>query len=226
MLDAFAVSVDGVFVPVPFNVQRVIAILAVRDRPLLRSNLSTTLWMDTTEDRAAANLRTAVWKTRQVLGDLLVVAGNHVALAAASDVDLGRAVRHARRLIRGDAMCDAECDGTDLRGDLLPDWDEDWILFERERFRQLRIHALEALCAQLSGQGRGGEAIDAGLAAVAAEPLRESAQRTLVAAHLREGNLSEARRQYQRYRELLWDALGIEPSPLMREMIGSATVAI
>ena len=41
---------------------------------------------------------------------------------------------------------------------------------ERERFHQLRLHALEALCDRLTTAGRYGEAIDAGLAAVTAEP--------------------------------------------------------
>jgi hypothetical protein len=31
--------------------------------------------------------------------------------------------------------------------DLLPAWDEDWVLIERERIRQLRTHALNALSA-------------------------------------------------------------------------------
>jgi hypothetical protein len=42
------------------------------------------------------------------------------------------------------------------------------------------VDALECLCHKLSAAGRPGEAIEAGLAAIAAEPLREGAQRTLI----------------------------------------------
>ena len=39
-------------------------------------------------------------------------------------------------------------------GELLPDWYDDWVLLERERFRQLRLHALDALCDDLTRAGR------------------------------------------------------------------------
>jgi DNA-binding SARP family transcriptional activator len=93
------------------------------------------------------------------------------------------------------------------------------VLLERERFHQLRLHALEALCDRLTTAGRYGEAIDAGLAAVTAEPLRESAHRVLIKAHLAEGNQGEADRQYQLCRRLLRDELGVDPSNALRALL-------
>jgi DNA-binding SARP family transcriptional activator len=61
--------------------------------------------------------------------------------------------------------------------------------------------------------------VEAGLAAVRAEPLRESAHRTLVRAHLAEGNRFEANRQYHNCRRLLQAELGLEPSRGLRELI-------
>lgn len=221
VLSGFEVRVDGEPVPVPSNVERILALLAVRPRPQQRLTVASTLWMDTTEHRAAANLRTALWKARQSIGDCIRVRGNQISLAGEVDVDLVAIVDRTRRLLDDDLTLDpGDCDPADLDGDLLPDWDEDWILFERERLRQLRIHALEALCRKLTAAGRAGRAVDAGLAAVAAEPLRESAQRVLIAAHLGEGNVSEARRQYHLYRELLWSNLAIEPSPALTVLVG------
>jgi DNA-binding SARP family transcriptional activator len=46
---------------------------------------------------------------------------------------------------------------------------------------------------------------------VSAEPLRESAQRVLIDAHLAEGNWIEGRRAYESYRELLRRELDAEP---------------
>ena len=80
-----------------------------------------------------------------------------------------------RRNRPGYRACGSDTSSDSLRGDLLPDWDEDWIQFERERLRQLRVHALEALCRRLSECGRHEEAVDAGQATMAAEPLREAA---------------------------------------------------
>ena len=107
-----------------------------------------------------------------------------------------------------------------LHGDLLPDWDEDWIVLDRERFRQLRLHALEAECERLSSAGRFGEALEAGLAALDAEPLRDSARRAVVQVHLREGNVVEALRAYYAYERLLAAELGIMPSLAMRRLLG------
>ena len=86
----------------------------------------------------------------------------------------------------------------DLSADLLPDWyDDDWVLVEREQYHQLRLHALEAMCARLTSIGRFGQAVQAGLAAVQGEPLRESAHYILIKAHLAAGNRWEATRQYE-----------------------------
>jgi DNA-binding SARP family transcriptional activator len=67
--------------------------------------------------------------------------------------------------------------------------------------------------------GRFGEAVQAGLAAVKAEPLRESAQRSLIRAHLAEGNLGEALRQYHSFRRLLLEELGVGPSAELEDLV-------
>src|SRR5262249_4011428 len=107
--------------------------------------------------------------------------------------------------------------------DLLPDWNDDWVVIERERFRQARLHVLETLCDRFSEAGLMMQAIEAGLAAVTADPFRESGHRALIRAHLREGNRSEALRQYRSYRKILDEELGIEPSVALSEMLETST---
>jgi DNA-binding SARP family transcriptional activator len=58
------------------------------------------------------------------------------------------------------------------------------------------------------------------VAAVAAEPLRESAHSALIRLHLAEGNRSEALRQYCRYRRLLRAELGVEPTAALDQLLG------
>src|SRR5262249_37005908 len=106
-----------------------------------------------------------------------------------------------------------------LVGDLLPDWYDDWLRDEREELRQTRLHALESLARVLSQSGHHADAIQAALAAIRLEPLRESAHRTLIEIHLAEGNRSEARRQFQRCLRLLREELGVEPSDSMRLLL-------
>jgi len=80
------------------------------------------------------------------------------------------------------------------------------------------LHALDTLCERLTTGGRLEEALEAGLCAVAAEPLRESAHRAVVRVHLEEGNTAEAIRQYRLCRRLLKEQLGVEPSPRMLQL--------
>jgi DNA-binding SARP family transcriptional activator len=107
-----------------------------------------------------------------------------------------------------------------MSADLLPDWyEDDWVVAHRERYHHLRLHALEAMCERLTAARRYGEAVEAGLAAVRAEPLRESAHQALVRAHLAEGNRFEAARQYRSCRGLLRNELGLEPSPGLQALV-------
>ena len=96
--------------------------------------------------------------------------------------------------------------------DLLPGFYDDWAVMERERIRQRILHALEALSEKLATAGRFADAIESAMLATNAEPLRESAQRALIKAHAAEGNLTEARRTYRVYHDLLRRELGVAPS--------------
>jgi DNA-binding SARP family transcriptional activator len=107
-------------------------------------------------------------------------------------------------------------------GELLPGWDDDWVLLERERLRQLRLHALEVLADKLARAGRQREAVQAACAAVRAEPLRESAHRTLVRVHLAGGDVAEAVRAYRDFRDVLARELGVAPSEQMEVLMAGA----
>ncbi len=106
-----------------------------------------------------------------------------------------------------------------VSSELLPGWYDEWVLLERERLRQLRLPALEDLGALLLDRGRMGEAIDLAMAAVRAEPLRESAQRLLIRLHLAEGNRVEAQRQCGLCAELLFRELGVAPGRALTALL-------
>ena len=110
-----------------------------------------------------------------------------------------------------------------LTGELLPDWYDDWVMLERERLRQLSLHALEALGERLLAAARVGEALEAALAAVAMEPLRESGHRLLIRIHLMEGNAAEAIREFELCARLFRDHLGLEPSPQLAQLVANLT---
>lgn len=218
LLGGFELTRYGRVVPVALGSQRLVSFLALQTRPVLRQYVAGTLWPHKNEERATANLRTVLWRLSPL--EIVDVGPNQLRLAPDVSVDLTDALAAAARLLDPAVpLDDAGFDDFLLAGELLPDWYDDWVLTERERLRHLRLHALEALCVRCIEQGRPAAAIAAGLAAVAAEPLRESSHRVLVEAHLSEGNQAEALRQYLLYRDLLRDSLGVEPSPRITSLV-------
>lgn len=221
LLAAFGLVCDDEPVELPMTAQRVLAFVALHNRPLHRLHVAGSLWLDSSEERAGASLRSALWRLHRNGGQLVVTVGQQLALGEDVEVDLRESEALARRALDRSDPGAVGVDASALGSDLLPDWYEDWVLIERERYRQVRLRALDALSERLLQANRLGEALDAGLAAVAGEPLRESAHRAVVRVHAAEGNVGEAIRQYRLCRRLLNEQLGIEPSERMRELVRS-----
>jgi DNA-binding SARP family transcriptional activator len=220
LLGGFRLAAAGDPIALPMSAQRVVAFVALQNRPVRRSYVGAALWLDAAEAQASANLRSALWKLRRAGGELVEVSRGSLQLASRVTVDLRDSVALARLAVSSPSWWEpAELDVTLLSDDLLPSWYDEWVLAERERYRQLRLHALESLCERLTHLRRHGSAVQAGLAAVAADPLRESAQRALIRAFLAEGNVGEARRQFEAFRTLLRDELGVEPSETLKALI-------
>jgi DNA-binding SARP family transcriptional activator len=216
LLDRFELRFRECVIPVTVGPQRLVTFLALHNRLLPRGQVAGMLWPDVPTDRANANLRASIWRMPPTCRPVIESSSRHIQLGVGVTIDLTEAVTLAQRLMDTSKPCDESDLSADARSrltcDLLPACYDDWILVECERFHQLRLHALEAMCERLTAARRYGEAVDAGLSAVCAEPLRESAHRSLIKAHIAEGNWAEARRQYELYRRILRDELGIEPT--------------
>jgi DNA-binding SARP family transcriptional activator len=224
VLGGFAFSVGGdALLGISAGSQRLLAFLAVRDHMVTRAQVAGTLWPDSSEERAGANLRAAVSRLDPHTRDALDVTASNLSLAEGVAVDIRRAKALARRLIDRDAP-EAELDigrlaVSALSDDLLPGWYDDWAVIEGTDWHQLRTHALEAVAARLTAADRLAEAATAALAAVRAEPLRESARAALIRVHLAEGNQSSAIEEFERYRVLLHADLNLEPTSRLRRML-------
>jgi DNA-binding SARP family transcriptional activator len=225
LLDAFELTCDGEPVQLQQSAQRLLAFLALHHRPVQRGYIAGALWPDTPEERAQASLRSALWRLRRPGRPLTEGGGGRLALDRSVQVDVRELVALAHSVLAEshDPIASAADDLIALSGDLLPDCYDDWVIVEREHVRQLRLHALEVLCAALIDAGRYAAATEAALAVIATDPLRESAHRALIRVHLAEGNLAEALRQYAFFRRLSEQELGLTPSPEMEHLIGPVT---
>ncbi|WP_369255242.1 AfsR/SARP family transcriptional regulator [Geodermatophilus amargosae] len=203
----------------PRAVQRLLAHLCLSTR-VTRAATAGHLWPDVPEDHAHGSLRSALWRLNKAAPGLVEASGTCLQLATDVRVDVRELSDWARRVVvPSGGSQDVALPDSALLGDLLPGWYDDWVLLERERLRQLRLQALEAVAVRLASLGRHGEALQAAHAAVRAEPLRESAHRLVVRIHLAEGNVAEAIRAYELFRTMLEDELGVPPTELMTRLV-------
>ena len=219
----FAVLVGARELVLPTHAQRLLAYLSI-DRRIgtghRRSDVAERLWPYVLLTKSQGSLRTALWRLRQADPRLIDTQADSIRLGEAVTVDLHRMLARAKHLLTDDdsaALLNIEVDS--LRGDLLVGWEEDWLLLERERTRHAQIHALEALSRRLQRAGQHAGAIDAALAAVAAEPLREAAQATLIAAYLADRDHAAAHCQLRSFTDLLNRELGARPSRELLQLV-------
>jgi DNA-binding SARP family transcriptional activator len=204
VLGSFTLTSRGTAVPLGVDARRLVAYLSVHHRPQERAALAADLWPGTAADAAARLLADAVAAV-DVPG-LLDEEGSALALAADVEVDLDDAMGLIRAL--PEIPVDDTPDISLLAADILPGWTAAWIAVERERFRQLRLHAIEERSLRLSAHGRHEAAVKLAESAVKAAPSRESARRALIEAHLAQGDIAEAVAQYDDYQELLRSSVG------------------
>ncbi|MCA1693535.1 MAG: SARP family transcriptional regulator [Actinobacteria bacterium] len=225
LLGGFAFFVGGdTLIGVPPGSQRLLAYLALHGRVVTRHQVAGTFWPKSSEEHAGASLRSALSRLDRPTRRAVEVTAADLGLGEGVLVDFRHAESLARRLIGREApLTDTDIGApavTALSRDLLPGWYEDWALLAAEDWRQLRLHALEAVAARLTAAARLAEAAVAAVAAVRAEPLRESARAALIRVHMAEGNQSAALGEFASYRLLLNAEFGIEPTPRLSQILG------
>jgi DNA-binding SARP family transcriptional activator len=220
LTDAFELVIDGRHRPVAHSVERLLAYLGLANIAIPRAQLAGELWGDGSQQRAASNLRTTLWRLQKVSDGLVRRETDRLVLTPQVLVDVNEFKDLSRGIIAGTVRSDSSSRIVQAaRSALLPGWDESWVIVERERLHISCIEALETLAMHLIDERRHGDALRAASEAVHAEPLRESGWRLVVQAHLAQGNVADALRAFRRYRRLLHDELGIRPSPLMRDLV-------
>lgn len=221
LLGGFGLHVGANSVCLAPNSQRLVALLGLHESALHRGYVAGLLWGESSEAHAQGSLRSTLWKMQAAPAGVVRVSGDSLTLAPDIEVDFRRATSLARALVTGRFDEDTVVALLEPRFcyELLPGWYEDWVIVERERHRQLSLHALESACEHLTATGRYGAAMLAGLAAVDREPLRESAHRALIRVHLAEGNTGEAIRRYRHYEKIAERDLGVPPSSMMRSLL-------
>jgi DNA-binding SARP family transcriptional activator len=217
LLDGFGLVVDNRMTPVIPSSQRILAYLALHERPVDRGVLAEALWPDIPVRRAAARLRSALWRLVRPTCPIVETGQSTLGLADSVTVDVTTVRRFAAELATPGPL--RRTPPVSLSAELLPGWTERWVTAERDWFQQMCLRTLEALSERFRADGDHFHAHEAAEAAVRLDPLRESAYRKLIELHLSDHNPAAALRQYTTYRRRLHTELGLQPSPEIHRLL-------
>jgi DNA-binding SARP family transcriptional activator len=150
LLGQFAVHRGDQPVDLPPACQRLIALVAIKRRPVHRLWACAMLWPHAQTRRAIASLRSTMWRLRPVGADpLLEIDPQYIALAPGVEVDWHHAVDQIDRLLNHDEPVDPQFVADLLpllrAGELLDGWSEPWATSERQRYRAMRKAARDTL---------------------------------------------------------------------------------
>jgi DNA-binding SARP family transcriptional activator len=221
LLGGFSLTAAGEVVRLPGNAQRLLAFVALQGRAVSRARVAFTLWPDGTEAHAYGSLRSALFELRRPGHDLLRVNESQAQLAPGVAVDAHELLALLDVIGSGwTAGLEPAVPRRLLEAELLTEWYDDWVQVERERWLELRLQALETLCRLQLDAGLPSEAVATGLAAVRADPTRESSARLVIAAQLAMGNQAQAMAHY-RHLEAGLRELGLVPSAVTMALVSS-----
>ena len=196
------------------DARRLLAFLALRGA-MPRAEVRRRLWPESRDTASASRLRNSLWRLAKARTVLLDEHRDALDLHSDVSVDVDHLFTVAASIDQGLGDIAPRL----FESDLLPGWDEDWLVVDRERIRQARLHALERLSERHLRAQQYALALDAALAALHADPLRESAHRAVIGVHLGEANYVEAIQQFERCRSVLADELGVGPSRALVAMM-------
>jgi DNA-binding SARP family transcriptional activator len=148
LLGGFAVYRGKQPVDLPPACQRLVALVALKRRPVHRLWVCATLWPHAQTRRAIASLRSAMWRLRPAGADPLLHADpQYLQLAPEVAVDWHEAADLIDQLVAGgiDPRLVADLLPLLRAGDLLDKWTERWVTVERDRYHELRMSAFDAL---------------------------------------------------------------------------------
>jgi DNA-binding SARP family transcriptional activator len=191
-----------------------------------REKLMDLFWSDTGPDQARAAFSTALWKIRRALApscrETALRANGHIVALDMPQPGIVDAHRFAAETALALSTSQAELLGRAIDlygGPFLEEFDEHWVLEERERLESLFIRALTLQMRRHAGDGRYEDALVCVRRILAVDPMRETAQRAAMLLYILNGQRGQALRQFQRCRAVLQEECAVEPMPETRSLV-------
>jgi DNA-binding SARP family transcriptional activator len=193
--------------------------LVVTGRTYARPALAGLFWPDFPETNALLNLRKTLHLLKQHLAPFVLISRQTIALNQAASIWLDVSEFEARTVGQPE-VAQLRAAAALYRGDFLGDFYladsaafEDWAAAHRAAYHGLALEALSQLADHHLANAQYEEAAVYARRQIAMDDLRESAHRQLMIALARSGRRNAALVQYETCRQILAEALVVEPSP-------------
>jgi predicted ATPase/DNA-binding SARP family transcriptional activator len=196
--------------------QSLLAYLALHPWEHSREKLAALFWGDSTDEEARHSLRMALSTLRGQLGDDLLLADRETVQLNPANGAWVDAVEFEARATHVLAQSPPDPGAVDLdlyQGDLLPDFYDDWVIDQRERYRQLYVDLLLHLAQHWRTQGEYRRVIDLANRVLTLDRANEAAHRHLMFAFFTLRDRNAALKQYEACVFSLRDELAVDPSP-------------
>jgi len=211
LLGELGVEFNGaaVMLPASRRARALLAWLALRPGPHSRSRLAALLWPDVLDASARASLRSALWALRAAFGPAAgyLHAGREYVELAGDGLQVD--VLELERLLTAGRPREAVALH---RGDLLAQFDADWVFEARDEHRDRLCAVYGALAAAAEAEGDSAAARDWAAKRAAVRPLDERSARELIRLLVADGNQAGAVAAYQRFAARLSAELGVSPA--------------
>lgn len=211
------------------RLQALLAYLVLhRVAPQSRRHLAFLFWPDSTEAQAHANLRQLLHRLQRALpaaDQFLEMSSKTVqwrehAPCTLDVAEFDQALTQAKLAAQGsnDAAVQTALQTAvgHYHGDLLLGCYEEWVLPERERWREAYLKALEKLLLLLEAQRDYAAAIEYAQRLLRHDPLHETTYGHLIRLHALNGDPASALRVYHTCTTLLQRELGVDPNPQLQ----------
>ena len=200
-----------------------IYLLMAGEKQHTRESLMTLFWPEATLKSAQGNLRQTLMRLRKAVsqsGGEPLFLGDRKTIFLNPEASYEVDVLTYERLLAGSPTVEQLAEAAVLyRGDFLADFYlpdsnafEEWVAAKRPYYRQQALATLDSLTTHYLDQKNYAQAQGYSWRQLEIDPLRERACQQYMTALVSTGQRSSALAEYQRFRQLLWDELGVEPS--------------
>ncbi len=215
-LGTFALKVGDRPIHVPTRkMEALLAYLVLHPSVHSRERIASLFWGDSPEELARRSLRTALASLRkEVSEDLIISDRESLQLNPQVPiwVDASEMEKQAKEILAANGHPVSGMDLDLYRADLLQDFYDDWVLEEREHYRNLFVRALSYFAQSLKSQGDYQRTISVAQKIISIDPWNEQAYQHLIFCYGALGNRTEALKSYKECARRFRDHFGMEPS--------------